>query len=139
MSACETTSGQSGDALGDLDATGVAARIRSGEITASEALEAAIARVEKVNPQLNFMAAKTYEYGRDRAKKPLSGPFAGVPTLIKDLQDVKGLPTHFGSRAFARNVATEQAPYMDAVLAAGLVPFGKSTTPEFGQIGRAHV
>lgn len=132
MSACTTTSATPSDALGDLDATGVAARIRSGEVTASEALEAAIARVEKVNPQLNFMASKQYEYGRDRAKTALSGPFAGVPTLIKDLQDVKGLPTQYGSRAFARNVATEQAPYMDAVLATGIVPFGKSTTPEFG-------
>jgi amidase len=133
VSGCETTAaGAPSDALGDSDATGVAARIRGGEITASEALEAAIARVERVNPQLNFMASKCYEYGRDRAKQTLTGPFAGVPTLIKDLQDVKGLPTGYGSRAFAHNVATEQAPYMDAVLASGVVPFGKSTTPEFG-------
>lgn len=133
VSACETTSASPpSDALGDLDATGVAARIRSREITASEALEAAIARVERVNPQLNFMASKCYDYGRDRAKQTLSGPFAGVPTLIKDLQDITGLPTHFGCRAFAHFVAREQAPYMDAVLASGVVPFGKSTTPEFG-------
>ncbi|MFT3729693.1 MAG: amidase [Terricaulis sp.] len=134
MSGCNkaAATAPTSDALGDLDATGVAARIRSKEITASEALEAAIARVEKVNPQLNFMASKQYEYGRDRAKTALTGPFAGVPTLIKDLQDVKGLPTGYGSRAFAQNVATAQAPYMDAVLATGIVPFGKSTTPEFG-------
>ena len=133
VSGCETTSAPgASDALGDLDATGVAARIRAHEITAQEALEAAIARVERVNPQLNFMASKCYDYGRARAQQPLSGPFAGVPTLIKDLQDVKGLPTHYGSRAFAHNVATEQTPYMDAVLATGIVPFGKSTTPEFG-------
>jgi amidase len=132
VSACNQTAPQSGDALGDLDATGVAARIRAKEITPQEALEAAIARVEKVNPQLNFMASKCYDYGRDRAKQTLSGPFAGVPVLIKDLQDVTGLPTHYGSRAFAHNVANSQSPYMDAVFATGVVPFGKSTTPEFG-------
>ncbi len=45
---------------------------------------------------------------------------------------VTGLPVRYGSRAFANNIAAEQPPYMDALLAAGLVPFGKSTTPEFG-------
>jgi len=120
------------DALGDLDATGVAARIRSGEITAQEALDAAIARSERINPQLNFLATPAYDYARARLAQRLSGPFAGVPTLIKDLMPVIGLPTKYGSRAFANYVPTEQPPYMDALLAAGLVPFGKSTTPEFG-------
>jgi amidase len=120
------------DALGDLDATGVAARIRGGEITASEALEAAIARAERVNPQLNFIATPMYEAARARAQTQLAGPFAGVPTLIKDLLPVTGWPTKYGSRAFANFVPTEQAPYADALFAAGLVPFGKSTTPEFG-------
>jgi amidase len=120
------------DALGDLDATGVAARIRSGEINAAEAMEAAIARSERVNGQLNFLAAPLYEYGRARAAGDLSGPFAGVPTLIKDLMAMTGQPTRYGSRAFAHFVPTEQSPYMDALLAAGLAPFGKSTTPEFG-------
>lgn len=120
------------DALGDLDATGLAARIRSGAVTAEDALNAAVARAERLNPQLNFIATPTYEYARARLSQRLAGPFAGVPTLIKDLMPVAGLPTKYGSRAFANYVATEQPPYMDALLAAGLVPFGKSTTPEFG-------
>lgn len=120
------------DALGDHDAIGVAARIRTGEITAQQALEAAIARSERVNGQLNFVAAPMLEYGRARAAEHLSGPFAGVPTLIKDLMPMVGQPTKYGSRAFANFVPTEQPPYMDSLLAAGLVPFGKSTTPEFG-------
>ncbi len=124
--------GPSSDALGDLDATGVAAAVRDGSITAAEALEAAIARSERVNGELNFIASPLYEYGRTRAAETLSGPFAGVPTLIKDLMPMTGQPTKYGSRAFANNVAQEQPPYMDALLAAGLVPFGKSTTPEFG-------
>lgn len=124
--------GQSSDALGDLDATGVAAAISGGDITAVEALEAAIARSETVNSQLNFIASPLFALGRARAAETLSGPFAGVPTLIKDLMPMTGQPTKFGSRAFANNVADQQPPYMDALLAAGLVPFGKSATPEFG-------
>ena len=124
--------GPRSDALGDLDATGVAAAISGGDITASEALEATIARSEAVNGELNFIASPMLEYGRARAAETLSGPFAGVPTLIKDLMPMTGQPTKYGSRAFANNVADAQPPYMDALLAAGLVPFGKSTTPEFG-------
>jgi amidase len=120
------------DALRDDDATGIAARIRRRDITAAEALDAAISRSERVNPQLNFIASPLYDYGRARAAQPLSGPFAGVPTLIKDLMPMAGQPTKYGSRAFANFVPTEQPPYMDALLGAGLVPFGKSTTPEFG-------
>ena len=137
LAACRTNpapeaAGTPHDALADLDATGVASRVRSGQITAQEALEAAIARAERVNPQLNFIASPLYDYGRSRAAERLSGPFAGVPTLIKDLMPMVGQPTKYGSRAFARNVADQQPPYMDALLNAGLVPFGKSTTPEFG-------
>jgi amidase len=131
VAGCQPTAPTS-DALGDSDATALAARIRAGEITATEALEAAIARAERVNSQLNFVASPLYDYGRARAGETLSGPFAGVPTLIKDLMPMTGQPTKYGSRAFAQNVAEAQPPYMDALLAAGLVPFGKSTTPEFG-------
>ncbi len=122
----------SSDALGTSDAVGLAARIREGEITATQAMDAAIARAERVNAQLNFVVTPAYDAGRARAREALRGPFAGVPTLIKDLMDWSGHPTKFGSRAFVENVAQSQPPYMDALLAAGLVPFGKSATPEFG-------
>jgi amidase len=131
VGACQPNAAPS-DALGNDDATGVAARIRSGEITATEALDAAIARSDRVNGELNFVATPAIEYARARTAEALSGPFAGVPTLIKDLMPVTGLLVKYGCRAFANNVATEQPPYMDALLAAGLLPFGKSTTPEFG-------
>jgi amidase len=131
--ACQPTPpAPASDALGDLDGVGIAAAIRAGDITAQEALDAAIARAERVNGELNFIASPTYDFARQRVAGELSGPFAGVPTLIKDLMPVTGLPTHYGSRAFANNVADAQPPFMDALLAAGLVPFGKSTTPEFG-------
>ncbi|MEZ6024373.1 MAG: amidase [Hyphomonadaceae bacterium] len=131
VGACQRDAGAN-DALGDDDATALAARIRDGGLTASDALEAAIARAERVNGDLNFMATVAYDFGRARTAETLSGPFAGVPTLIKDLLDLDGVPTHYGSRAFANNTTTTQPPYTDAILAAGFVPFGKTTTPEFG-------
>jgi amidase len=126
------TASRSADALGDLDALGAAERIRAKEITAQEALEAAIARVERVNPQLNFMASAAYDQARTHAAAPLSGPFAGAPTLIKDLLAWAGQPTKYGCRAMANFVTPEHPAYTEALLAGGLVPFGKSTTPEFG-------
>ena len=120
------------DVLGDLDATALAEQIRTRDIKPAEALEAAIARAERLNPQLNFIATKTYDAARTRAATPLSGPFAGVPTLTKDLLPTANLPVEFGCRAFRGFVAPMQSPYADAVDATGVVSFGKSTTPEFG-------
>ncbi len=120
------------DVLGDLDGVGVAARIRVGEISTREAVEAAIARAERINPTLNFIATPAYDYGRTRSAAALTGPFAGVPTFVKDLNDLQGVKTMNGSRAFRDNVATRNDVYVQAMLNAGLVPIGKSTTPEFG-------
>jgi amidase len=60
------------------------------------------------------------------------GPFTGLPTFIKDLSDVEGVPTKNGSRAFAKSIAKSTSPYIAAVLRSGIIPIGKSTTPEFG-------
>ncbi len=128
----EAAASQPSDALGADDATAVATRIRAGEITPAEALDAAIARIEALNPMLNFMAAKTYDRARAAVPAKASGPFAGVPTLIKDSMALAEAPLSYGSRAFARNVAHAQTPYVDALIAAGLTPLGKSTLPEFG-------
>jgi amidase len=121
------------DAMGALDGVAMAARVRSGEIKPLELVDAAIARAEKANPQINAIVTPLFERAREQAKgaKP-TGPLAGVPTFIKDLDDLKGAPTKYGCRAFANNIATGQAAYVEAVLAGGVVPLGKSTTPEFG-------
>jgi amidase len=120
------------DALGDLDGVAIAARIRSKDITALEAVDAAIARADKVEPAINAIVTKLYDRARADARKGATGPFAGVPTFIKDLNDIEGAPTKNGSRAFARNIAKQTEPYVARLLAAGLIPIGKSTTPEFG-------
>ena len=121
--------------LAELDAVGTAEAIRNGKITEGDAVEAAIRRAESVEPQLNAIVTEAYDRARTTAAGPLSGPFAGVPTFIKDLDDVRGLPTRSGSRAFGHEPAAGQGPYVDALERAGLVFLGKSTTPEFGLTG----
>lgn len=119
------------------DATALASQIRNKEITAAEAVEAAIKRAETMQPQLNFIVNDTFAMARERAKTALSGPFAGVPYLVKDLDDLAGVPTRYGSRSTAgAKPATEkdQNGFTNAGLAAGLVPIAKSATPENGYL-----
>lgn len=122
-----------GDVLGNLDAIGIAEKIRDREFTAVEAVDAAIARAQALQPKLNFLVTDMFQRARDQAAKAPGGTFGGVPTLVKDLNDVTGVPTKMGCRAFANAPpAAAQSKYVDAIFASGLVPIGKSTTPEFG-------
>ena len=68
------------------DATAQAEAIARGDISPSELLEAAVARVDALNPSLNFIAQDLRDMARARTGQPFSGPFAGVPFLVKDLQ-----------------------------------------------------
>lgn len=120
----------SDDALGDLDAYGVAARIRHGEVSRGEVLEAAIARVGKVQPQLNAVQVECFD--RARSRPPTSGLFAGVPTFVKDNADVAGVPTCHGSAAFTPRPAKADSAPARQFLAQGFTLLGKSTLCEFG-------
>ena len=117
------------DALGDLDATGVAARIASGEITSREAVDAAIARAAAVT---DLAAIEVPDFDRARSAAYRPGPFAGVPTFVKDNVDVAGLPTGEGSAAFTPRPVATDAPPTTQLLSTGLVALGKSRLPEFG-------
>lgn len=122
------------DDLQWLDATATADLIRRGEVTAAEVVEAAIARAEKAQTVLNFMVTEMSE--RARAKAPLAtGPFAGVPFLVKDMFDVAGTPTRWGAR-FGPFLppAEHNSPQVDAFEAAGLVVIGKSALGEIGYL-----
>lgn len=117
------------------DATGLASMIRAGDISVTEAVDAAIKRCESANSQLGFLVNNTYDLARARAKTQLSGPFAGVPWLVKDLNDVTGAVTRLGSRATAGIApATKQDAYINATFAAGLICIGKSAAPEGGYL-----
>lgn len=123
------------DALGNLDAVGVAESIRSGDISAQEAIEAAIARAEKVNPALNALSLEMFAHAREQAANPWQGELAGVPTFIKDNDDVEGFPTTHGSRALALHPAKRSSKFVDQFHSLGLIPLGKTTMPEFGLTG----
>ena len=120
------------DSLGDLDAVGVADAIRSGRISRAEAVEAAIARTEKVNPELNGLAYEAFDRARARAATSSGGFFDGVPTFVKDNTDVFGMPTMHGTDAWAPRPATADGIFTRAFLSTGLIPLGKTRMPEFG-------
>jgi amidase len=116
------------------DATAMAADIRAGRVSAAEAVETAIRRAEALQGTLNIIVNSDFDRALAKAKAGTpSGPFGGVPFLVKDLADYKGLPSRGGSqsRRFAPP-ATTQDPNIDAFDHAGLVTIGKSATPEFG-------
>ncbi len=116
------------------DATETAAMIRSGQLSAVEATQAAIDRAQRLQPKLNVLVASDFDRALARAKAGgQTGPFAGVPFLIKDLDDYTGLPTRSGSRAMLRlPPATQDPPLIAAFVKSGVNVIGKSATPEFG-------
>ena len=115
------------------DAVGLAQLVEKGEVSAPELLEVALTRADAVDAALNPIARPMREQARERAAGQLTGPFAGVPFLIKDLgQHYAGLPTAAGSRSLAMLPVPQHAEVVRRWLAAGLVVFGKTTTPEFG-------
>ena len=116
------------------DATALAELVRTGEVSAGELLETAIARAEAVNPQLNAIVTPLYDKGREMAKQlPESSPFRGVPFLLKDLEvQWAGTPMKSGCKGYKDYVSTTDSEVIKRLKAAGLVFFGKTNTPEFG-------
>lgn len=123
------------DVLGTADAVELARRIRAGEIQPREAVEAAIARAERVNPSLNAIATPLFDSARDEAGHPQSGVFAGVPSFIKDNEAVAGSPVRHGSRGVPSTPADESSPFVEQFLSLGLINLGKTTLSEFGLTG----
>lgn len=122
--------------LADLDATEQAHLVRTGELSALSLVDAAIARIEALNPEINAIVASDFERARERARRVgTEGGFAGVPTLIKDLLAYPGLPTGCGSRLFQGQIAASGSDYTEALDAGGLIVLGKSATSEFGLLG----
>jgi amidase len=116
-----------------LDACAQASLVRNGDATSVELVEAAIARIEALNPTLNAVVTPTFERALDAARTPGAGPFAGVPFLLKDLAcEMEGVRFTEGSRFLADNVSTFDQELTVRLREAGLVILGKTNTPEFG-------
>ena len=117
-----------------FDATALADLVARKEVAATELLDLARQRAREVNPRLNAIVRRLGDVADARACDPdLRGPFAGVPFLIKDLeQQYRGFPSSGGSRALANDVADQHSLVTQRFLDAGLVIFGMTNTPEFG-------
>ncbi len=118
--------------LGALDAVETARRVRDGELKASEVIAAAIGRARTLNPALNAIPTEDYAAAVALAEKPRPGPFAGVPTFVKALDNVAGQVNDQGSRVLQDNVARGTEPYVARMLDTGLVSLGRSAAPEIG-------
>lgn len=119
--------------LATEDAVGLSRLVRAGAVSPSELLDAALARVAATNPRFNFIARLCEDRARAAAARPLpDGPLAGVPFLVKDLGiDIAGVESGNGSR-FLRFVPPVSSTIVARADAAGLLIFGKTTTPELG-------
>lgn len=128
------------DALGNDDATALAERIRSRDVSITEVAQAAIDRLQTAEPLVHGVIAERYQQmleaavKLDRESDQADAPFfTGVPTFIKDNTNVTGMPTRQGSAAIpAGNPAKETSPFAQQMLAQGFLCMGKSTMPEFG-------
>ncbi len=121
------------DALGDLDAVGLAEAIRAGRVSSPEVIEAAIARTEAVDPVLNGLAYAAFQQARAIASAgSANGFFSGVPTLIKDNIDVAGQPTMHGTDAWKPWHAVGNSEFTQLYLGTGLISVGKTQLSEFG-------
>ena len=118
----------------------IAELIRAKKLSPVEATEAALARIETLNPMLNAFCLVAAEQARAAAREaeiavtkgePL-GPLHGVPVSIKDVVFTRGLTTTGGSRLFADHVPDEDAIAVGRLKAAGAIVLGKTNTSEFG-------
>ncbi|MFM7598549.1 MAG: amidase [Actinomycetota bacterium] len=114
------------DALGSYDVMDLLHLLRKREVSAAELCAAAQARIEAANASLNAVVC-TLETEGDA-----SGPFAGIPTVLKDNEDLEGYPTLHGSWAPADRPATGSNPWVAQYLGLGFTPLAKTTLPEFG-------
>lgn len=122
------------DELASLDATAQAELVRKKEVTPVELVEAAIERIERVNPKLNAVVTPMFEQALQTARGALpEGPFKGVPFLLKDLLAAYGgVRMTMGSTLMRNFVPNHDTELVARLKRSGLVVVGKTNTPEFG-------
>lgn len=128
------------DAIHFMSAMDLAAEIRAKRISPVETVSAVLERMERLNPALNAVCVSMAESAMQAAKQAESdvlagrevGPLHGVPITVKDLIDVAGERTTWGSKLFEKHVAKADAPVVERVRRAGAIIVGKTNSSEFG-------
>src|SRR4051795_7930628 len=117
-----------------LDATAQAELVRSGDASPKELVEAAIARIEATNPQLDAVIRPRFDAARQEAAGDVPDrPFCGVPFLLKDLgAHVAGEPTAHGVRALHEVKRPVTSYLAERFRAAGFITLGRTNVPELG-------
>ncbi len=140
----------SSDPYARLDATDQAALVRQRQVKPSELVEAAIRRIEQLNPTINAVVSTRFERAMEEARALDDRiaasradndradndhdmePFLGVPFLLKELSDLKGSPSTSGSRYLASHMPDSDSEITRRYKASGLIILGKTNSPEFG-------
>ncbi|HEY6980205.1 amidase [Reyranella sp.] len=133
------------DALYRMTAVEAVTRLKRREITPSDLIEASERRIAEVEPAVNALPTLCFDRARDHARRIMDGDagqareepgwLAGLPVSIKDLTDVAGVRTTYGSPLFADHVPTKSHPLVERIERKGGIVVAKSNTPEFGAGG----
>jgi amidase len=128
-----------------LTATEAVALLKRGEVSPLELIDAAAERIASVEPHVNALPTLCLDRARDHAKRLMAGErretgnepgwLAGLPIAIKDLADVAGVRTTYGSPIFRDHVPTTSHPLVERLERKGGIVIAKSNTPEFGAGG----
>ena len=110
--------------------------VRKKEVSALDLVEASIKQIEQLNPKINAVVIPMFEFAIDYIKKAERGArFHGVPILLKDvLAEFKGWPITEGSRFLEGYHSDRTSELVSRYLAAGLVPIGRTNSPEFASM-----
>jgi len=129
------------DPVAVLDACAQAELVRQGEASPSTLVDAAIARIARLDPTLNAVIHRRFEQARAEARAadaaPARGPFHGVPIVLKDIMGhSRGDPLHLGTRVLRDlGFMAPHDAYLTAKLkAAGFIVVGRTNTPELGTL-----
>ena len=133
------------DELCRLTATEAVSRLKRREITPLDLIDAAAHRIAAVEPSINALPTLCLDRARDHAGKMMRGAgreaaaepgwLAGLPVAIKDLADVAGVRTTYGSPIFRDHVPDRSHPVVERIERKGGIVIAKSNTPEFGAGG----
>ena len=118
------------------DAIACAEKVRSGDVSPAELLDAAVERIDERNPALNAVVHRLTDRARERLGRLPEGPLKGVPFLVKDLKlAIEGTPTTNSTMLRSAHISDVTSVLAQRYEDAGLMVLGKTNTPEFGIMG----